>query len=122
MLPYTYRPKVVVTKIGLDGHGQGSRIVASALRDFGMEVVYTTPWQFVAAGHLLVRDLMIALDSAGMGHVRGVVGGIVPAEDKSDLIEASVSEVFHPASAPADISKSVHAIARSAQMDAITVR
>ncbi len=93
MLPYTYRPKVVVTKIGLDGHDQGSRTFASALRDFGMEVVYTTPWQSVvdvvllaqdedadvvgisclAADHLLVPNLMIALNSAGMGHVRVVL-------------------------------------------------
>ncbi len=42
-------PKVLVTKIGLDGHDRGSRVVASNLRDAGMEVVYTPPWQDIAA-------------------------------------------------------------------------
>ena len=46
-LPDSYRPKVIVTKIGLDGHDRGSRIVATMLRDSGMEVVYTPPWQSI---------------------------------------------------------------------------
>ena len=41
----TRPPKVLVTKIGLDGHDRGSRLVASFLRDAGMEVVFTAPWQ-----------------------------------------------------------------------------
>jgi len=45
----TQPPKVLVTKIGLDGHDRGSRVVASFLRDAGMEVVYTPPWQDIAA-------------------------------------------------------------------------
>ena len=42
-------PKVIVTKIGFDGHDRGSRVVAAYLRDAGMEVVYTPPWQDIAA-------------------------------------------------------------------------
>ena len=44
-----FRPRVLVTKIGLDGHDRGSRIVAAACRDAGMEVIYTPPWQSIAA-------------------------------------------------------------------------
>ena len=44
-MPDAFRPKVLITKIGLDGHDRGSRIVAAHLRDAGMEVVYTPPWQ-----------------------------------------------------------------------------
>ncbi|MFA5665104.1 cobalamin B12-binding domain-containing protein, partial [Castellaniella sp.] len=40
-----FRPRVLVTKIGLDGHDRGSRIVAAICRDAGMEVIYTPPWQ-----------------------------------------------------------------------------
>jgi len=42
-------PKIIVTKIGLDGHDRGSRVIAAFLRDSGMEVVYTPPWQGIAA-------------------------------------------------------------------------
>src|SRR5580704_6315638 len=89
-------PKVLVTKIGFDGHDRGSRIVAAYLRDAGMEVVYTAPWQRIetvvrlaldedvdiigvsslATDHLLVPKLMAALGSAGLSHVKVVVGGI----------------------------------------------
>ena len=90
--------RVLVTKIGLDGHDRGSRIVAAYLRDAGMEVIYTAPWQEIqavvslatqedvdviglstlATDHLIVPDLMAALQSAGLDHVRVVVGGIIP--------------------------------------------
>ena len=49
MTPHDFRPRVLVTKIGLDGHDRGSRIVAAACRDAGMEVIYTPPWQSIAA-------------------------------------------------------------------------
>jgi len=43
------RPRILLTKIGFDGHDRGSRIVASYLRDAGMEVIYTPPWQTIKA-------------------------------------------------------------------------
>ncbi len=109
-------PRVLVTKVGLDGHDRGSRIVAALLRDAGMEVIYTPPWQEITAvvrlaeeedvdvigisslatDHLLVPKLMAALDEASLGHLRVVVGGIVPDEDEAQLFEAGVSQVFHP--------------------------
>ena len=110
--------KVLVTKIGLDGHDRGSRVVAAALRDAGMEVVYTGPWQAItsvvrlaiqedvdvigvsslATDHLLVPKLTEALREADMGHVGVVVGGIVPDEEERMLLDCGVDRVFHPGS------------------------
>src|SRR5471032_692962 len=111
-------PKVLVTKIGLDGHDRGSRVVASFLRDAGMEVVYTPPWQNIpavvklameedvdvigvsslATDHLIVPKLMVALREAGLQNIGVVVGGIVPDEDEAELLAMGVQRVFHPGS------------------------
>ncbi len=116
-------PKVMVTKIGLDGHDRGSRLVASFLRDAGMEVIYTGPWQQVetvvnqaaqedvdcigvsslATDHLLVPKLMRALAAAGLDDVIVIVGGIVPDNEEQMLKEAGVSRVFHPGCSRSDI-------------------
>jgi methylmalonyl-CoA mutase, C-terminal domain len=110
--------RVLVTKIGLDGHDRGSRVVAAALRDAGMEVIYTGPWQSIpevvrlamqedvdvigisslATDHLLVPKLMLALREADMGHVGVVIGGIVPDDEEVMLRESGVDRVFHPGS------------------------
>ncbi len=123
----TIIPKVLVTKIGFDGHDRGSRVVAAGLRDAGMEVIYTPPWQEIASvvklateedvdvigvsslatDHLIVPKLMAALREAGLGDVAVVVGGIVPDEDEKMLLEAGVSRVFHPGSSMADIASCV---------------
>jgi methylmalonyl-CoA mutase C-terminal domain/subunit len=127
--------RVLVTKLGLDGHDRGSRVVAAFLRDAGMEVIYTSPWQDVTAvvqlalqedvdvigisslatDHLLVPKLTEALAAAGLHHVRVVVGGIVPDEDENMLKEAGVSRVFHPGSTRDDIVSQVDALAREAR-------
>ena len=119
----SFPPKVLVTKIGLDGHDRGSRLVAAMLRDAGMEVVYTPPWQDIervvqlaleedvdvigvsslSTDHRLIPKLMTALQAAGLGHVRVVVGGIVPDGDESALLSAGVAQVFHPGSLRDDI-------------------
>ena len=124
MTPDSFRPRVLVTKIGLDGHDRGSRIVAAACRDAGMEVIYTPPWQSIAAvvklaleedvdvvgisslatDHLIVPKLMQALREAGLGSVRVVVGGIVPDNEEKMLLESGVREVFHPGSRLEDIT------------------
>ncbi|MCL4184398.1 MAG: cobalamin-dependent protein [Burkholderiaceae bacterium] len=113
-----FRPRVLVTKIGLDGHDRGSRVVAAACRDAGMEVIYTPPWQRIdavvklateedvdvigisslATDHLIVPKLMQALRAAGLDDVRVVVGGIVPDNEERTLLEAGVRQVFHPGS------------------------
>ncbi len=109
-------PRVLVTKIGFDGHDRGSRIVAAFLRDAGMEVIYTGPWQQIpavvemaleedvdvvgvsslATDHLIVPKLVAALREAGLGHVAVIVGGIVPGDEEAGLLEAGVARVFHP--------------------------
>ena len=118
------RPKVLITKIGLDVHDRGSRIVAAHLRDAGMEVVYTPPWQEIATvvklareedvdvigisslatDHLIVPKLMTALREGGLDDVVVIVGGIVPDEDESALLDAGVARVFHPGCALDEIS------------------
>lgn len=110
------RPKVLITKIGFDGHDRGSRIVAAGLRDAGMEVIYTPPWQEIATvvklateedvdvigisslatDHLIVPKLMDALREAGLEDTAVIVGGIVPDEDEPMLRDAGVARVFHP--------------------------
>lgn len=117
-------PKVLVTKIGFDGHDRGSRVVAAHLRDAGMEVIYTPPWQEIpavvklaieedvdvigisslATDHLIVPKLMDALRAAGIDDVAVIVGGIVPDDDEAMLRESGVARVFHPGTPLDDIS------------------
>ena len=124
------RPKVLVTKIGLDGHDRGSRIVAAHLRDAGMEVIYTPPWQEIpvvvklaieedvdvigisslATDHLIVPRLMDALRAAGVEDIAVIVGGIVPDEDEDMLLASGVARVFHPGAALADIAATIRDI------------
>jgi len=132
-------PKIIVTKIGFDGHDRGSRVVAAYLRDAGMEVVYTPPWQEIAAvvklateedadvigvsslatDHLLVPKLMAALRAAALDDVQVIVGGIVPPKDERVLIEAGVAQVFHPGASLEAIADSVRALSatRRAQLE-----
>lgn len=128
-------PKVLVTKLGFDGHDRGSRIVAAYLRDAGMEVVYTGPWQTVpavvqialqedvdvigvsslATDHLILPKLMDALGQAGLGHVAVVVGGIVPDSEAGMLAEAGVARVFHPGAGRDEIVDGIAALAAAAR-------
>ena len=135
--------RVLMTKIGLDGHDRGSRLVAGFLRDAGMEVTYTGPWQKIgdvvrlardgnvdvigisslASDHLILPKLMTALAEAGLGHVAVVVGGIVPDYDLGRLQEAGVAHVFHPGSGRAEIVERIEDLtsrARAAELVAAT--
>jgi methylmalonyl-CoA mutase, C-terminal domain len=127
--------KVLITKIGLDGHDRGSRVVAAFLRDAGMDVLYTPPWQEIAqvirlaeeedvdvigisslaTDHLLVPKLMQALRKAGLEDVPVIVGGIVPDDDVKKLKKAGVAEVFHPGSSREEIVSRVAALAAQAR-------
>ena len=129
----THPPKVLVTKIGLDGHDRGSRVVASFLRDAGMEVVYTPPWQDIpavvklaieedvdvigvsslATDHLIVPKLMQALGAAGLQDIAVIVGGIVPDADEAMLLAAGVARVFHPGSALDEIAAEIGRLTRA---------
>jgi methylmalonyl-CoA mutase C-terminal domain/subunit len=109
--------RVVVAKPGLDGHDRGIKVVARALRDAGMEVIYTglhqTPEQIVAAALAEDADAvgLSVLSGAHMTQFRRVVallkdadaddiivfgGGIIPAEDITELAEIGVTGIFTP--------------------------
>jgi methylmalonyl-CoA mutase C-terminal domain/subunit len=131
--------RVLVTKIGLDGHDRGSRIVAAYLRDAGMEVIYTPPWQTIAGvvklateedvdvigisslatDHLIVPKMMDALREAELHHVRVIVGGIVPDEEKAALLTAGVSRVFGPGSARDEIVEFVTSLGQQSRLERI---
>ncbi|MBY0586469.1 cobalamin B12-binding domain-containing protein [bacterium] len=110
-------PRVVLSKVGLDGHDRGVKIVARALRDAGMEVIYTGLWQtperviravadedadvlgisILSGAHMtLVPILIDLLRQEGLGDVLFLVGGIIPEEDIPKLHEMGVSHVFIP--------------------------
>jgi methylmalonyl-CoA mutase C-terminal domain/subunit len=116
--------RVVVAKVGLDGHDRGAKIVARALRDAGMEVIYTglhqTPEQVVAAvvdedaqavglsvhsgAHLtLFPRVAELLRAAGADDVLVFGGGIIPDADVTTLREQGIAAVFTPGAPMADI-------------------
>jgi methylmalonyl-CoA mutase C-terminal domain/subunit len=129
-MQHEHPPKVIVTKIGFDGHDRGSRVIAACLRDAGMEVIYTPPWQEIptvvklameedadvigisslATDHLIVPKLLSALREAGMSDVQVIVGGIVPAKDETMLLASGVAQVFHPGTSLDDVVVSVRAL------------
>jgi methylmalonyl-CoA mutase, C-terminal domain len=109
--------RVVVAKPGLDGHDRGAKIIARALRDAGMEVIYTglhqTPEQIVetviqedadavglsilSGAHMtLVPRIMELLSEQGIDDVVVTVGGTIPSDDIEQLKELGVAEVFTP--------------------------
>ena len=111
------RYRVVIAKPGLDGHDRGAKIIARALRDAGMEVIYTglhqTPEQIVetavqedadavgisilSGAHMtLVPRILAGLRENGVEDVLVVVGGTIPREDVLALKEQGVAEVFTP--------------------------
>ncbi len=123
--PTLKRPiRVLVGKPGLDGHDRGAKVVATALRDAGMEVVYTglhqTPEMIASAAvqedvdvvglsvlsgaHLtLVPRIRAMLSDAGRPDLPIVIGGIVPPDDVEDLRQAGVLRVFGPGSSTSEI-------------------
>lgn len=122
--------RVLVAKPGLDGHDRGAKVIARALRDAGMEVIYTgirqTPRMVVQAAaqedvsvlglsilsgaHMeLLPEIMRLLGEQGMDDVLVVLGGIVPEEDRDALSEIGVSAVFGPGTSTNDIIEYINA-------------
>ena len=116
--------RVVVAKPGLDGHDRGAKIIARALRDAGMEVIYTglhqTPEQIaetviqedadavglsiLSGAHMtLVPRVVDLLKRQGADDVVVTVGGTIPADDIPELKQLGVAEVFTPGSSTQDI-------------------
>lgn len=118
--------RVLAAKPGLDGHDRGIKVICAALRDGGMEVIYTglrqTPEQIVAAaiqedvdviamsclsgahGYLFPR-VMELLKEKGIDDVLVLGGGIIPEEDVSALKAAGIAELFTPGTDTSDIIK-----------------
>lgn len=122
--PTDKKIRVVVAKPGLDGHDRGAKIIARALRDAGMEVIYTglhqTPEQIVetalqedadaiglsilSGAHMtLVPKVMKMLQDQDAADILVCVGGTIPSEDIEPLKEAGVSAVFTPGAPTSEI-------------------
>ncbi len=120
----TRKVRVVIAKPGLDGHDRGAKIIARALRDAGMEVIYTglhqTPEQIVetalqedadavgisilSGAHMtLVPRILEGLREQGLDDVLVVVGGTIPKDDVRALKELGVAEVFTPGAPVSEI-------------------
>src|SRR5918992_5395236 len=106
--------RIVLAKVGLDGHDRGIKVVARGLRDAGLHVIYAGLWQtpeavvrtvgdedadwlglsLLSGAHLvLVPRVLALLREAGLGHVGVVVGGIIPEKDIPELLEMGVAKV-----------------------------
>jgi methylmalonyl-CoA mutase C-terminal domain/subunit len=109
--------RIVIAKAGLDGHDRGAKVIARALRDAGMEVIYTglfqTPEQIVqtaiqedadgiglsilSGAHMTLFPLVVEqLEAQGAGDIVFFGGGTIPAEDAKRLRELGVSAIFTP--------------------------
>lgn len=130
--------RVVVAKPGLDGHDRGAKVVARALRDAGMEVIYTglhqSPEQIVqtavaedadaiglsvlSGAHMtLFRRVRELLDQADAADIVLFGGGIIPEADRAELAEIGVRQVFTPGATMAGIVEWVEAnVRRSADL------
>lgn len=123
--------RVLVAKPGLDGHDRGAKVIARALRDAGMEVIYTglrqTPEMIINAAlqedvqviglsilsgahNVIVPRVMELLREKEMDDVLVIVGGIVPDDDAAELRRQGVAQVFQPGSS---LEKIVHFIRSS---------
>ncbi len=117
--------RVLVAKVGLDGHDRGAKVIATSLRDAGMEVIYTglrqTPEMVVNAAlqedvdaigvsilsgshNTVFPKLLSLLKAKGMNDVLLTGGGIIPAEDMKKLKELGVGELFPPGTTTATIA------------------
>ncbi len=120
--------RVLVAKPGLDGHDRGAKVIARALRDAGMEVIYTglrqTPEMIAEAAlqedvdvvglsilsgaHMaLVPQVLDLLKAHGQGQVKVFVGGIIPDEDIPHLKEAGVNGVYGPGASMDEIIRDI---------------
>jgi len=124
------RIRVLVAKPGLDGHDRGAKVIAAALRDAGMEVIYTGLHQTpeMIASTALQEDVDVValsilsgahmtlfprvkrlLDEQGMGDVLVTGGGIIPAEDAEALRDIGVGRLFTPGTTTAEAAEYISA-------------
>ena len=134
--------RVLVAKPGLDGHDRGARIIARALRDAGMEVIYTglrqTPEMIVNAAlqedvqviglsilsgahNAIVPRVLELLREKDMAGVKVIVGGIIPDEDARELEKQGVAAVFQPGASLGTIVSAVRDAAQADKPDPIKI-
>ena len=127
-------PRILLAKVGLDGHDRGVKVVARALRDAGMEVIYTGLWQtpesvvraahdedvdivgvsMLSAAHMtLVLPMLKALRADRGVPIPLVVGGIIPEDDTKSLLDEGVAAVFPPELLLAEMTAKVAKIAQA---------
>lgn len=119
--------RVLVAKVGLDGHDRGVKIVARILRDAGMEVIYTglrqTPAMVVATAidedvdviglsmlsgaHMTLAPKVVTLLREEGSDIPVVVGGIIPDQDVARLLDAGVANVLHPGASSDEVAQTV---------------
>ena len=118
--------RVLIAKIGLDGHDRGAKLIIRHLRDAGMDVIYTGLWKTPLASvyaavqedvdilgvslhssaHMTIMPEVVRLcREAGVGDLPVIVGGIIPAKDYRPLREAGVAEIFNPGTSLAEITR-----------------
>lgn len=123
--------RVLLAKIGLDSHDRGIKVIASALKASGMEVIYTGLWQSaeqivataiqedvdvigissLAYDHLLIPQLLETLKRKGRGDIPVTVGGIIPDGDIAMLEEAGVKGIFRPGTSLDSITAFIRGLA-----------
>jgi len=123
-------PRIVLAKVGLDGHDRGIKVVARGLRDEGFHVIYAGLWQspeavvravgdedagwlglsLLSGAHMtLVPHVLEMMHQAGLGHVGMLVGGIIPDDDARKLIQLGVKRVFGPGTVLKEIADFIRA-------------
>jgi LAO/AO transport system ATPase len=128
------RPRILLAKIGLDGHDRGVKVLARSFRDAGLEVIYTGLWQtceatmhaamqedvdvvgvsLLSATHMTVMPELLKIRSElGLDGVPVVLGGIVPEADHQPLEEMGIAAVFNPGSRLDDIIATLNDLANS---------
>jgi methylmalonyl-CoA mutase cobalamin-binding domain/chain len=121
--------RIVLAKIGLDGHDRGVKVVARGLRDAGFHVIYTGLWQtpesvvrivgdedadwlgisILSGAHLTLMPKVIELlKQAGLGHVGVFIGGIIPEKDVPKLLAMGVARVFGPGTSLEEVAQFLH--------------
>ena len=125
--------RVLVAKVGLDGHDRGIKVVARLLRDAGMEVVYTGLFQtpetvavaaiqedvdvvglsMLSGAHLTLAPLVVDALRARGSDIPVVVGGIVPSNDLADMKAAGVAAVFGPGASAQEMVDTINQLVRA---------
>jgi methylmalonyl-CoA mutase cobalamin-binding domain/chain len=121
--------RIVLAKIGLDGHDRGVKVVARGLRDAGFHVIYTGLWQtpesvvrivadedadwlgisILSGAHLtLMPKVLELLRQAGLDHVGVFIGGIIPEMDVPKLLQMGIARVFGPGTTIAEVTQFLH--------------